>query len=56
MPKLLTQLFLLFVMGLQEQGMGLSPNQTMSGLQGKLWPMAGRSRRSAEIVYGMRGG
>lgn len=36
MPELLTQLFLLFVMGLQGQGMGLSPNHTMPGLQGKL--------------------
>lgn len=36
MPELLTQLFVLFMTGLQGQGIGLSPNQTMPGLQGKL--------------------
>lgn len=36
MPELLTQLFLLFVMGLQGQGMGLCPSHSMPGLQEKL--------------------
>lgn len=36
MPEPLTQLLLLFMKGLQGQGMGLSPNQTIPGLQGKL--------------------
>lgn len=36
MPESLNQLFLLFVMGLQGQGMGLRPNQAMPELQGKL--------------------